>query len=301
MPRRAPWLMTLAPFVFVVLWSTGFIGTKAATLNADPFAFLTVRFVLAAGLMTTLTLSLRAAWPTGAGWRHAAVTGLLLHAGYLGFLTYALWQHLPAGVGSILMGLQPLLTGFLAWPLLGERVTGRQWTGLGLGFLGVLLIVAGRGAAGGNFTAPTLIAAAFALLSTTGGTLYQKRFGAGMPLLGGTAVQYAASAAVMGSVLLLRGGGEIRWTPQFVGALAWLVLALSVGAVLLLMVLIREMPAARVSSLMYLVPPLTVVEAYLLFGERLAPVGLLGLLVCVVGVALAAAPGRPAPVLAPLR
>lgn len=128
--------LSAAPLLFVLLWSTGFLGTKGAARNADPFAFLTVRFVLAAGLMALLTAALRAPWPTRAQAGRAAVTGLLLHAGYLGGVTTAIWLGLPAGVTSVLVGVQPLLTGLLSWPVLGERVTARQWAGLALGFVG---------------------------------------------------------------------------------------------------------------------------------------------------------------------
>lgn len=266
--------------------------TKAAVLHADPFSFLTLRFTLAALLMSLLTLALRGAWPSRAQGGHAAVTGLLMHAGYLGSLTYAIWLHLPAGVVSIIVGLQPLLTGLLSWPLLNERVTARQWAGLLLGFVGVVLIVLGRGNAAGAYTLPTLLAAVLALLCTTGGTLYQRRFGAGMPLLGGTTVQYAVSAVVMGLILAFRGEGYLHPALPFIASLTWLVLALSVGAILLLMVLIREMPAARVSSLFYLVPPLVVLEAFLMFNEQLTLLALLGLGVSVLGVALATATGQ---------
>ncbi|SMB78328.1 DMT family transporter [Deinococcus hopiensis] len=289
MPRS---FLAFAPLLFVLLWSTGFIGTKGAALNADPFAYLTLRFAIAAALMAVLTLATRSAWPTRVqGWR-AAVTGLLLHAGYLGGVTYAIWLHLPAGISSVMVGLQPLLTALLSWPLVGERVTARQWAGLMLGFLGVLLIVLGRGSAGGAYPAGALLATVFALGCTTAGTLYQRRYGAGMPLLSGTATQYTASALVMGGMMLMHGGAYLNWTPQFIFSLTWLVLVLSVGAILLLMVLIREMPAARVGSLFYLVPPFVVVEAYLLYGERLTLLAVLGLGLSVAGVALSAWRGK---------
>ncbi|PNY80245.1 DMT family transporter [Deinococcus koreensis] len=288
MPRLKPALLTAAPLLFVLLWSTGFIATKGAAHNADPFAYLSVRFALAAGLMLALSAAFRAPWPTRAQAGHAAVTGLLLHAGYLGGVTTAIWLGLPAGVTAVLVGIQPLLTGLLSWPVLGERVTARQWAGLGLGFAGVLLVVGGRQAGGGAYSPGALLAALVALLCTTAGTLYQRRTGAEMPLLGGTAAQYVASAGALGLVTLARGGGEIRWTPEFLFSLTWLVLVLSVGAILLLMVLIRDLPAARVGSLFYLVPPLAVLESFLLYGERLSPLSLAGLGVCVAGVALAA-------------
>ena len=285
MPR---FFRAFAPLLFVLLWSTGFIGTKGAALNADPFAYLTLRFAIAAALMAALTLATRSAWPTRVqGWR-AAVTGLLLHAGYLGGVTYAIWLHLPAGVSSVVVGLQPLLTALLSWPLVGERVTARQWAGLMLGFVGVLLIVLGRGRADGAYPVAALLATVLALGCTTAGTLYQRRYGTGMPLLGGTATQYTASALVMGGTMLIHGGAYLSWTPQFVFSLIWLVLALSVGAILLLMILIRDMPAAQVGSLFYLVPPFVVIEAYLLYGERLTPLAVLGLGLSVAGVVLSA-------------
>ena len=289
MPRS---FLAVAPLLFVLLWSTGFIGTKGAALNADPFTYLTLRFAIAAALMAALTLATRSAWPTRVqGWR-AAVTGLLLHAGYLGGVTYAIWLHLPAGVSSVMVGAQPLLTALLSWPLVGERVTARQWAGLTVGFVGVLLIVLGRGRTDGAYPVPALLSTVLALGCTTAGTLYQRRHGSGMPLLSGTATQYTASAVVMGVVMLMHGGGYVSWTPQFVFSLVWLVLALSVGAILLLMILIRDMPAAQVGSLFYLVPPFVVIEAYLLYGERLTPVAMLGLGLSVAGVALSAWRGR---------
>ncbi|GGS31564.1 DMT family transporter [Deinococcus knuensis] len=279
--------LSAAPLLFVLLWSTGFLGTKGAARNADPFAYLTVRFALAALLMLALTAALRAPWPTRAQAGRAGVTGLLLHAGYLGGVTTAIWLGLPAGITSVLVGVQPLLTGLLSWPVLGERVTRPQWAGLTLGFVGVLLVVEGR--VGGGVGSPAALgAAAFALICTTAGTLYQRRVGADMPLLGGTAAQYVVSAAALGAVTLARGGGVIHWNAEFILSLTWLVLVLSVGAILLLMRLLRDLPAARVNSLFYLVPPLAVLESWALYGERLSALSLGGLLLCVAGVALAA-------------
>ncbi|GHF34233.1 drug/metabolite transporter (DMT)-like permease [Deinococcus metalli] len=289
--------LAAAPLLFVVLWSTGFIGTKGAARNADPFAFLALRFTIAAGLMGLLTALLRAPWPTRGQAGRAAVTGLLLHAGYLGGVTTAIWLGLPAGITSVLVGVQPLLTAGLSWPVLGERVTSRQWAGLALGFVGVLLVVEGRVGAGGSVGTGAVVAALVALACTTAGTLYQRRVGADMPLLGGTTAQYVASAAALGLVTLARGGGEVHWTTEFVVSLTWLVLVLSVGAILLLMTLLRDLPAARVGSLFYLVPPLAVLETWLLYGERLSAASLAGLALCVAGVALAAAP-QPSPALA---
>lgn len=289
MARLAP----VAPLAFVLLWSTGFIGTKFGTPYAQPFIFLAVRFAIAAGLLALAALGTRSAWPRGrAQWGHAAVAGLLLHGVYLGGVFVAIHRQLPAGITAVVVGVQPLLTALLSGPLLGERVHLRQWGGLALGFVGVLLVVAGREHAQGGFGLVALLAAGVGLLGTTFGTLYQRRHGGGVPLLTGTVAQYLAATAFTGLLALAFEDTRIQWTLPFALALAWLVLGLSVGAILLLLSLIRSMPAARVSSLFFLVPPLTAVQAYLLFGERLAPVALTGMAACMVGVAVAM---RPAP------
>ena len=204
MLRLKPALLAAAPLLFVLLWSTGFIATKGAARNADPFAYLSVRFALAAVLMLALTAAFRAPWPSRRQAGHAAVAGLLLHAGYLGGVTTAIWLGLPAGVAAVLVGVQPVLTGLLSWTVLGERVSARQWAGLGLGFVGVLLVVGGRQAGEGVYSPAALLATLVALLCTTAGTLFQRRTGAEMPLLGGTAAQYVASAAALGASRIAR-------------------------------------------------------------------------------------------------
>jgi drug/metabolite transporter (DMT)-like permease len=236
---------------------------------------------------------------------HAAVAGLLLHAGYLGGVFYAISVGVPAGVSAVVVSLQPVLTALLATRLLGERPALRQWLGLLLGVVGVALVVApdlvGGGAGHGTGAVPVrgLVACLVALASTTAGTLYQKRHGGEVPLLWGTAVQYAAASAVL---LALAAGTErvaVSWTGDFVAAFVWLVLGLSIGAVLLLLLLLRRGTASSVASLFYLVPPATAVEALLLFGERLVVLSLVGLAVAVVGVALVVVPARRAAVPAP--
>jgi drug/metabolite transporter (DMT)-like permease len=294
-----------APAVFVLLWSTGFVGAKYGLPYAPPFTFLGLRLVTAAVLLAVGALALPAARASARGTRrtqygHAAVAGLLLHAGYLGGVFYAISVGVPAGVSAVVVSLQPVLTALLATRLLGEHPALRQWLGFVLGVAGVALVVA-PDLVGGTGAVPVrgLVACLVALASTTAGTLYQKRHGDEVPLLWGTAVQYAAASVVL---LALAAGTEriaIRWTGEFVGALAWLVLALSIGAVLLLLLLLRRGTASGVASLFYLVPPATAVEALLLFGERLAPLSLAGLAVTVVGVALVVVPARRAAVPAP--
>ncbi len=282
-------LGTLAPAVFVLLWSTGFVGAKYGLPYAEPFTFLLIRLAIAAVLVGVVAAVLRAPWPASrAQWRHAAVAGLLLHAGYLGAVFFAIHRGVPAGISAVIVSLQPVLTSALVPRLLGERVGRVQWAGLALGLLGVVLVVL-PGTVGdgpGGLPAAGLAACVVGLAATTAGTLYQKRHGSQVPLLAGTAVQYATCAAVFAVLAPLTETMDVSWTGELVAAMAWLILALSVGAILLLLTLLRRGSASRVSSLFYLVPPATAVEAYLLFDERLGPVELLGMLLAVAGVAL---------------
>ncbi|WP_222266222.1 DMT family transporter [Modestobacter marinus] len=285
----------VAPVVFVLLWSTGFVGAKYGLPYAEPFTFLALRLALAGALLVGLAAVLRAAWPAGREQStQAAVAGLLLHAGYLGGVFFAIDHGLPASVAAVVVSLQPVLTAALATRLLGERLVALQWLGLVLGVGGVLLVLAPglARAAGEEGALPPIgvVSTLVALLCGTAGTLWQKKHGDDIPLVSGTAVQYAAAALAL---LALAGIGEtmtIRWTADFVLALVWLVLPLSLGAVLLLMLLLRRGSASGVSSLLYLVPPATAVEAYFLFGEELPLLSLLGVVVTTIGVALVLRP-----------
>jgi drug/metabolite transporter (DMT)-like permease len=286
-----------APWVFVLLWSTGFVGAKYGLPYAEPFTFLALRLGIAAVLLAGLTVALRFPWPAGrAQYAHAAVVGVLLHAGYLGGVFLAISLGMPAGVSAVVVSLQPVLTALLAVRLLGERLVGSQWLGLVLGIVGVLLVLApGLVAAVGDPHALPVdgtVSCLVALAAGTAGTLYQKRHGGGIPLVSGTAVQYLAAGLVLLAGALAVETMDIRWTGHFVVAMVWLVVALSLGAVLLLLFLLRRGTAAGVSSLLYLVPPAVAVEAYLLFGEDLPPVSLLGVAVTAAGVALVLRPRR---------
>jgi drug/metabolite transporter (DMT)-like permease len=284
---RANLAALIAPGVFVALWSTGYIGAKYGLPYAPPFTFLLLRLVLATALLSGLALALKTAWPKGMDARHAAVSGLLLHAGYLGGLFVGINLGVPAGLSAIIVNLQPVLTSSLAARVLGERVTSRGWLGLGFGFVGVILAVGEKLLASSLHISIWGVLACFvALVSSTIGTIYQKRHGDKIPLVTGTAVQYAASSLVFLVAALLFERIRIDWTPQFAFALSWFVAVISLGAILLLLWLIRQNSASRVSSLFYLVPPLTAVEAYFLFGERLGTASLVGLVLCALGVAL---------------
>ena len=287
--------LTAAPLVFVLLWSTGFVGAKYGLPYAEPFTFLALRLALAGALLAALAGILRAAWPSGrAQVGRAGVAGLLLHAGYLGSVFFAIDSGLPASVAAVVTSLQPVLTAALASRLLGERLVAVQWLGLALGVGGVVLVLApGLAAAAGTDGAlpPVGVAACLvALLCGTAGTLWQKQHGDDIPLLSGTVVQYAAAALALVAVAGLTEDMAIEWTAEFVLALVWLVVPLSLGAVLLLLLLLRRGSASGVSSLLFLVPPATAVEAHLLFGESLPLLSLAGVVVTTVGVALVLRP-----------
>jgi len=263
-----------APVVFVLLWSTGFIGAKYGLPYAQPFTFLALRLGLAGVLLAGLAAVTRSGLPSSAAQcGRAGVVGLLLHAGYLGGVFYGIGHGLPASVAAVVVSLQPVLTATLAPRMLGEQLIAVQWLGLAVGVGGVALVLGpGLAAASqaGSFPPAGVVACFVALASGTAGTIYQKRHGDNIPLLSGTAVQYAAAALAL-----------------------LLVATATIGAVLLLLLLLRRGSAAGVASLFYLVPPATAVEAYLLFGEKLPPLSLAGVAVTAIGVALVLRPPRP--------
>lgn len=280
------WLPRVAPALFVLLWSTGFIGAKYGLPYAEPFTFLLARIGLVSVVLVIAALVGGAPWPRTA--REAgriALAGLMVHGVYLGGVFAAIARGAPAGMVALIVGLQPLLTGLLAPRLFGERVTPRQWLGLALGLVGVMMVVWRKLGAPGEVTGiPWAVGALFGI---TLGTLYQKRFCTGMDLRSGTAIQYMATALALA---IAAGSSEtmhVEWTGSFIFALLWLVFALSVGAILLLFVLIRDGQAARVASLFYLTPPTTALMAWALFGESLPPLVLAGFVVVAMGVALA--------------
>ncbi len=277
------------PGVFVLLWSTGFIGAKFGLPHAEPFTFLAVRLVVVLALLGALVAASKVPWPRDPRLiAHLMVSGLLVHAVYLGGVFGAIRLGVPAGVVALVAGLQPLLTAAVVGPLLGERVGWRQWLGLGLGLVGVAMVLSTRltGVSFDTFGWDGMSFAAAALLGITAGTLYQKRFCTGMELRSGALIQYMAALAALFPVAMTFETMEIRWTLSFVLALAWLVLVLSLGAIGLLMTLIRLGEAAKVASLFYLVPPVTAILAFVLFDEALTPLALAGMAATAVGVAL---------------
>lgn len=278
-------LARAAPFLFVLLWSTGFLGAKLGLPHADPLAFLFVRYLLVIGLMASLAMALRAPWPRdGRQWFHIGISGLFVHALYLGGVFVAIKAGLPAGITALVVGVQPLLTATVAGRLLGETVLPRQWLGLVLGFIGVALVVANK--LGSGFSLDALWPALVALLGITIGTLYQKKFAPHFDWRSGSVAQFLPTAVVTGLVVVASNGFRIEWAGEFLFALGWLVLVLSIGAISLLNWLIRHGSAVNVASLFYLTPPTTALLAWLLFGETLTGLALIGMALAVWGVYL---------------
>lgn len=280
--RAAPFL----PGLFVVLWSTGFIAAKYGLPYAPPLEFLLVRFALVASLMTLVAFATRATWPRDRRQiAHITVAAWLVHGVYLGGVFIAIAAGMPAGTSAMLVGLQPILTVFLARGWLGERITRLQWAGLVLGLVGVYFVVRHKIGLGGDATA--LVAVLAALVGISVGTLYQKKYCAHVDLRSGAVVQFTACALLYAAIVAFAGWHAIDWTPQFVFALGWSVIVLSVGAISLLYWLLRHGAAADVARLFYLVPPVTALMAFALFGERLDALALAGMALIAVGVALA--------------
>jgi drug/metabolite transporter (DMT)-like permease len=262
--QRAAWVF---PGLFVVLWSTGFIGAKLGLPYAEPATFLVIRFLAVLAILLALCWVMRAPWPqTRAEFLHMAFAGALIQGGYLGGVFLSLAQGMPAGVSSLITALQPILAAVLSGWLLGERTNARQWLGLVLGIAGVALVVREKWVLEGVGLAATALSV-LALASISLGAIWQKRHCARVDLRTGAAIQFGAAMLVLAPVALFLETREVTWSAELIVAFAWLVFALSLGAVFLLFWLIRHGAATKVASLMYLVPPCTALVAWPLFGE----------------------------------
>ncbi|MBB3178908.1 DMT family transporter [Variovorax sp. Sphag1AA] len=283
--RPAGWLRAM-PGVFVLIWSTGFIVARYGMPYAPPLKFLVVRYALSVICFFVWVVLARVAWPRNrVQWGHLAVTGVLMQAGYLG----GVWAAVRAGMGSglvaLLVGIQPVLTA--VWlSLRGGVVTGRQWLGLLLGFAGLVLVVWRKLEQGGEVSVLTMSLAITALLSITAGTLYQKRFVAPCDVRSANAIQLGAAFIVTLPFAAMESE-NIQWNLSSGGAMAWSVLALSLGGSSLLYMLIQRGTATAVTSLLYLVPPCTAVMAWILFAEPITAMTLVGIAMTAVGVSLA--------------
>jgi drug/metabolite transporter (DMT)-like permease len=278
--------IALAPMLFVLLWSTGFIGARYGLPYIEPMTFLAVRMVFVVAIMVAIALIAQARWPAGAEVGHSLVAGALVHGLYLGGVFTAISQGVPAGISALIPGLQPILTSTIANRFMGETVTRVQWLGLALGLLGVMLVLHDRSIVLAG-TPLGWVMSFVSLIGITLGTLYQKRFCGGIDWRTGNLVQYAGALVLFGLAAFAFETRAIEWTGELVFALAWLVIVLSIAAVGLMYWLIRRSAATGFASLFYLVPAVTALFAYVLFGEKLDAISVAGMVVCAVGVVLA--------------
>jgi len=274
------------PALFVVLWSTGWIAAKYGLPYAPPLTFLLYRYALVAALMGVVALATHAAWPRDARQiGHVAIVGWLVHGLYLGGVFVSLAAGMSAGVSAMLVGLQPVLTTLVARAWLGERIVARQWLGLAFGVAGVFCVIHQKASFTGELLA--LVPSAIALVGISIGTLYQKRYCSQVDLRSGAVIQFTACALLCLPLVLVFEGQAVKWAPEFVFALVWSVLVLSVGAISVLYWLLRHGAAAGVARLFYMVPPVTALMAWAIFGETLDALAIAGMALIAVGVALA--------------
>jgi len=274
-----------APALFVLLWSTGFIGARYGLPYIEPLTFLAVRMVFAVVIMAGIALAGGARWPDANEVGHSLVAGSLVHGLCLGGVFTAISQGVSAGISALVLGLQPIMTSTLANRFTGENVTRLQWVGLALGLVGVLLVLHDRNI---MLAGSVLgwVASFSSLIGITLGTLYQKRYCGDIDWRTGNLIQYAGAGVLFTLGAFAFETREIHWTGELIFAMAWLVLVLSVAAVGLMYWLIRRSPATGFASLFYLVPVVTAFFAFILFDERLDPISLLGMVICAGGVAL---------------
>ena len=285
-----------APALFVLLWSTGFTGIRYGIPYAPPFTFIAIRMAIASVLLALISLAITKRFtrdlPTIG---KSVLVGMTIHGAYLGGCFYGVKQGMPAGITALICSLQPVLVSVFSSIFFQEKLSPRKWLGLGLGLAGLVLVIAPKLQSSGEQGLPTagVIAVFIALLGGTSGTLLQKKFGSGVEVLSGTSWQYVATGILMGSLaLIFEGDQSITWNASFIFSLIWLIVALSIGAILILYFLLARSSASSVSSLYYLVPAVTAVEAYFLFGEKIGLVTALGTLVTIAGVALVVRQGR---------
>jgi drug/metabolite transporter (DMT)-like permease len=274
-----------APIMFVLLWSTGFIGARFGLPYIEPLTFLAVRMAFVVLVMTVIALAARARWPRGPEIGHSLAAGSLVHALYLGGVFIAISQGVPAGISALIPGLQPILTSTIANRFLGERVSPLQWGGLALGLIGVVLVLHDRRMAAEG-SALGWIASFGSLVGITLGTLYQKRFCGGIDWRTGNTVQYIGACVLFSLGAFAFETRVIHWSGELIFAMVWLVFVLSIAAVALMYWLIRRSAAIGFASLFYLVPAVTALLAYFLFGERLDALSVIGMGLCAAGVVL---------------
>ena len=280
-------LKRFAPAVFVVLWSTGFIVARYGSEDAGPLTFLTVRTAISALILWVVARIVREPRLARPQLPIQVATGMGIHAMYLGGVWVAIDHGLPSGISALIAALHPVVTTVLSRVLLGEELSRRRMLGVLLGFVGVIAVVIEHGGAGEGVTGFAVGAMAVAVAGMAGGTLVQRRFATGTPLLGGTAMQYLATTIALGMLTFSWEGWHFHVTARSIFSLVWSVLILSVAAILIMLWLLHRQAAAQVSSLFFLTPALSTIEGALLFQERLHPLAIIGLLIAVAGVWLA--------------
>lgn len=287
MPKQ---LERFAPALFVFLWSTGFVGAKYIVPYAEPFTFLTIRYVIAAAILIAIAALLKQPLKLTRDQVIASVAvGLLLHVIYIGGVFYAVSLGVSAGISAVIVSIQPVLVSILAVPLLGERIRSVQVVGLVLGVVGIALLLLPKVFQGDYSSAISevgIVICVIALLGTSAGYLVQKKLGSDIPFLTGTGMQYVVSAVVFALLSALTEDQRVEWSPEFLFGLAWIVLMLSIGSIVLLYEMLRAGSASKVSSLYYLVPPVAAIQAYFLFDEVIPPIGILGMALAGLGVVL---------------
>jgi drug/metabolite transporter (DMT)-like permease len=280
-------LERFAPGIFVIIWSSGFVVAKYAFRNSDVIFFLSVRLLIAAAILAVITKALgQSLRLTRRDFLASLAIGVALHAFYLGGVWQAIAEGSPAGIASVITSLQPVLVSLIAIRLLGERLTRNQVIGLFLGLLGVFMVLAPAFSKAGEMTLIALMLLLFALSGSTSATLMQKKIGHSIPLLAGTTYQFLIAGVLLGIYSLVTGKTDINWNTESVMAMAWAVVVTSLIAILMLLWMLIRGSAARVSSLLYLVPPMTAIQALVLFGEKLNPQAIIGIAMTALGVAL---------------
>lgn len=286
-------LIRAMPALFVLIWSTGFIVARYGMPYAPPMKFLVMRYVLSIVCLLPWIALAHVAWPrTRTQWLHLAVTGVFMHAGYLGGVWAAVKAGMGSGLSALIVGLQPVLTA-LWLSSTGGKIAARQWAGLGLGLIGLVLVVSRKFGQGGEADWLNMSFAVGALFSITVGTLYQKRFVAPCDVRSANTIQLGAALLVTLPLIFLESE-SMYWNAELAGAMAWSVLALTLGGSSLLYLLIQRGAAASVTSLMYLVPPSTALLAWLLFAEPITALTIAGTALTAFGVSLVVRPARQA-------
>ena len=278
------------PLIFVLLWASAFVSAKYGLMASGPFSFLGTRFVIVSGIFGIMALIMKSVWPS---WREVIPTmiaGVLMHGVYLGGVFFSISKGTPAGTSSLIVSIQPLLTALLALSFLGERVRRIQWWGIVLGMIGVALVVMAK--LGGDVPMIGLLSCLVAVFAMATGTIIQKRYVGGIDLVAGNFLQAVAASLFYGVLLLTVETYYLEWTLEVTLAMIWIVVTVSIGAVTILMVLIRKGQMAATSSLFFMVPPVSAVMGYIAFGETLGITGILGFIIASIGVWLVNKPEK---------